>query len=90
MNQLLDFAQEHNLKIISIADLIAYRQNRERLIVRAEEFAIHTVAGDAHAVTYRTQFDSIEHLALDCVEVRRRINNLRRCFKILRLRCRFW
>jgi 3,4-dihydroxy 2-butanone 4-phosphate synthase/GTP cyclohydrolase II len=62
--QLLEFAAEHDLKIISIADLIAYRQTRENLVERMEEFEVMTSVGAAHAVTYRTRFDQTEHLAL--------------------------
>ena len=62
--ELLDFAREHRLKIISVADLIAHRQRREQLVERVSEFDIATVAGPARAIAYRTPFDELQHLAL--------------------------
>lgn len=62
--QLLDFAREHHLKIIGVADLIAHRQRREQLVERVSEFDIATEAGPAHAIAYRTPFDDLQHLAL--------------------------
>ena len=62
--QLLRFAKEHKLKIISIADLIAYRQQREQLVERINEFTVKTRIGEARAVTYTTNFEDVQHLAL--------------------------
>lgn len=62
--QLLAFAQEHNLKIITIADLIAYRQVREQLVERSYEFSITTRIGPAQAFAYKTKFEDAEHVAL--------------------------
>jgi 3,4-dihydroxy 2-butanone 4-phosphate synthase/GTP cyclohydrolase II len=64
MAQLLEFAREHRLKIISVADLIAYRQQREQLVLRVGEFEVLTEAGPARAIAYATPFDSLHHLAL--------------------------
>ena len=61
---LREFAAEHNLKIISIADLIAWRQRREQLVIRTREFAVDTPIGRARAYAYRTRFEDAEHLAL--------------------------
>jgi 3,4-dihydroxy 2-butanone 4-phosphate synthase/GTP cyclohydrolase II len=61
---ILVFAAEHNLKVISVADLIAYRQQRERLIERVREFPVTTPAGEARGYAYRTPFDEVQHLAL--------------------------
>ena len=58
------FALEHGLKIISIADLIAWRQRREQLVVRTREFQVDTPIGRAWAYAYRTRFEDAEHLAL--------------------------
>ena len=58
------FAAEHRLKIISIADLIAWRQRREQLVVRTREFEVNTSIGRAQAYAYRTKFEDAEHLAL--------------------------
>ncbi len=62
--QLVAFAKEHGLKIISIADLIAYRRAREKLVNRISEMAVETESGPAKAVSYATRFDSVQHLAL--------------------------
>ena len=62
--QLEDFAREHRLKLVSIADLIAYRQRRETLVRRLAQFEMATEAGPAKAFVYGTPFDSAEHLAL--------------------------
>ena len=43
--ELIPFAREHNLKLISIADLIAYRQRSEKLVERKGEFEIETDIG---------------------------------------------
>jgi 3,4-dihydroxy 2-butanone 4-phosphate synthase / GTP cyclohydrolase II len=62
--ELVGFAQEHELKIISIADLIAYRQRRENLVERVREFRLNTPIGIAQAFAYKTRFEDAEHLAL--------------------------
>lgn len=62
--ELLKFASENDLKIISIEDLIAWRQQREQLVDRVNEFQVHTRIGSAQAFAYRTKFEQAEHLAL--------------------------
>ncbi len=62
--ELLQFAEEHGLRIVSIADIIAYRQRRERLVERTAEFEIETEIGTAKGVSYSTPFDAVQHLAL--------------------------
>jgi 3,4-dihydroxy 2-butanone 4-phosphate synthase / GTP cyclohydrolase II len=62
--ELVDFAREHRLRIISVADLIAHRQRREQLVERVSAFDIATDAGPARALAYRTPFDDLQHLAL--------------------------
>ncbi|MDE0225045.1 MAG: 3,4-dihydroxy-2-butanone-4-phosphate synthase [Gammaproteobacteria bacterium] len=62
--ELMKFAREHGLKIISIADLIAFRQRREVLVERTHEFRVQTPIGWARAYAYRTKFEDAEHLAL--------------------------
>ena len=68
--QLFAFAARHGLKIITIADLIAYRQIRERLVERTREFQVNTRIGNAQALAYKTRFEDAEHLALVFGEVR--------------------
>jgi 3,4-dihydroxy 2-butanone 4-phosphate synthase/GTP cyclohydrolase II len=62
--ELVAFAQEHKLRMISIADLIAYRRTRERLVQRVSEFEVETEIGTAKAIAYATAFDPVQHLAL--------------------------
>jgi 3,4-dihydroxy 2-butanone 4-phosphate synthase/GTP cyclohydrolase II len=58
------FAREHGFKIISVADLIAYRQRRERLVEQTAKFDVETVIGKAKGFSYVTPFDQVEQLAL--------------------------
>jgi 3,4-dihydroxy 2-butanone 4-phosphate synthase/GTP cyclohydrolase II len=58
------FADEHKLKRVSVADLIAWRQRSEKLVERVAEFPVVTHAGPARAFAYRTPFDVTEHLAV--------------------------
>jgi 3,4-dihydroxy 2-butanone 4-phosphate synthase/GTP cyclohydrolase II len=59
------FSEVHNLKIITIADLVEYRMQTERLIHRAAETVLPTYyGGDFMAVAYINDVDSHEHLAL--------------------------
>ena len=62
--QVLAFAREHGLKIISVADLIAYRQSRERLVEQRAQFEVETVIGTARGYSYVTPFDAVQQLAL--------------------------
>jgi len=62
--QLQEFAATHKLKIITIADLISYRQRREQLVERTNEFRVRSKIGEAKAYAYRTKFEDAEHLAL--------------------------
>lgn len=62
--QVLAFAREHGLKIISVADLIAYRQRRERLVEQTAQFDVQTAIGMMKGYSYVTPFDQVEQLAL--------------------------
>jgi 3,4-dihydroxy 2-butanone 4-phosphate synthase / GTP cyclohydrolase II len=65
MPDLEKFAREHDLKIATIADLVAYRLRRDVLIHRVAEARIPTEnAGEFKAVVYTNDVDSYEHLAL--------------------------
>ncbi|MCE2436940.1 MAG: 3,4-dihydroxy-2-butanone-4-phosphate synthase [Pseudomonadales bacterium] len=72
LDELLEFAKERHLKIISIADLISWRQRRERLVERTHTFDVSTPYGLATAFAYRTKFEEAEHLALMFGKVDRR------------------
>jgi 3,4-dihydroxy 2-butanone 4-phosphate synthase / GTP cyclohydrolase II len=58
------FADEHKLRRVSVAELIAYRERSEKLVERVAEFAVATHAGPARGFAYRTPFDPTQHLAL--------------------------
>lgn len=62
--QVADFAEQHNLKRATIADLIAYRQVREKLIERVSSFMVDSPIGPLQGHAYRSPFDPIYHLAL--------------------------
>ena len=61
---LIEFAREHELKIVTVDDLIAYRLRKDTLIERASEDALRTAHGEFRAVTYRTLIDAKVHVAL--------------------------
>jgi 3,4-dihydroxy 2-butanone 4-phosphate synthase/GTP cyclohydrolase II len=57
------FAQQHGLKLISIADLIAYRQVRDKLVKRVGEFPVKSEIGTLSGYAYVTPFDAVQHMA---------------------------
>jgi len=61
--QVTDFAKQHRLKRMSVADLIAYRQAREKLVTRVAEFTVASEIGDLSGYAYVTPFDKVHHYA---------------------------
>jgi 3,4-dihydroxy 2-butanone 4-phosphate synthase / GTP cyclohydrolase II len=61
--QIAAFARAHKLKSISVADMIAYRQARERLVERIASFPVDTEIGQLTGHTYVTPFDPVHHFA---------------------------
>jgi len=61
---LREFADEHGLTLVSIADLVTYRRRTERLVRRIAEARLPTPHGTFRAVGYRSTVDATEHLAL--------------------------
>jgi 3,4-dihydroxy 2-butanone 4-phosphate synthase/GTP cyclohydrolase II len=61
--QLQAFAAEHDLQLITIADLIRYRRHREKLVRRVSEARIPTKYGDFTAYVYESLLDGVEHIA---------------------------
>jgi len=57
------FARQHGLKLISIADLIAYRQARDKLVKRLGEFPVKSDVGMLQGYAYGTPFDAVQHMA---------------------------
>ena len=62
--QLAEYAAQHGLYLISIADLIRYRLENERFVVREAEAKIPSEFGDFRAIGYRNILDGGEHVAL--------------------------
>ncbi len=62
--QVVKFAEKHKLKHVTIADMIAYRQAREKLIERVSSFTTDSPIGPLDVYAYRSPFDPIYHLAM--------------------------
>lgn len=62
--QLLEFAKEHDLKVISIKDMIAYRLQRESLISVGQTVDMPTEYGHFKLVPFRQTSSGLEHMAL--------------------------
>ncbi|TDL34843.1 bifunctional 3,4-dihydroxy-2-butanone-4-phosphate synthase/GTP cyclohydrolase II [Jeotgalibacillus sp. S-D1] len=62
--QLVEMAQKFDLKLITIQDLIAYRRNKEKLIVREVDVEMPTEYGEFRAVAYTEILTGQEHVAL--------------------------
>jgi len=68
--QVTAFAEEHGLKQVSVADLIAYRQRQETLVERIDSFEIDTPGGKAKAHTYKLPWEVMQHLAIVFGDIR--------------------
>jgi 3,4-dihydroxy 2-butanone 4-phosphate synthase/GTP cyclohydrolase II len=66
MPDLEKFAAKHGLKIVSIADLIAYRMSSgsELLVKKEVEVALPTVFGNFNIIVYSNEIDGLEHVVL--------------------------
>ena len=64
MEELIRVAQEHGLKLISIADLIEFRRHREHLIHQVADATIPTEYGEFKAVAYESNVDQRVHVAM--------------------------
>ncbi|MBL8220698.1 MAG: 3,4-dihydroxy-2-butanone-4-phosphate synthase [Bryobacterales bacterium] len=62
--QLIEFCKRHNLKMISVAELIRYRLLHERIIERRAEGVLRTTYGDFKTIAYSSSVDDEQHLAL--------------------------
>ena len=68
--QLEEFARQHNLKIISVAELVRYRMRKETLVRRAAETELRTVYGMFRAVAFENVVNGEVHLAMVLGNVR--------------------
>lgn len=64
MPQLVEIAKEHDLKIISIKDLIEYRLKQESLVEKGEEVDMPTEHGHFRLIPFRQKSNGLEHIAL--------------------------
>jgi 3,4-dihydroxy 2-butanone 4-phosphate synthase / GTP cyclohydrolase II len=58
------YCERHGLKMVTIADLIAYRRRNDRLVERVVSTRLPTAFGDFQAVGYRSLVDEKHHVAL--------------------------
>lgn len=68
--QVTAFAEKHQLKQVSVADLIAYRQRKETLVEMESSFTIETPFGPARAQTYSLPWDRMQHMAVIFGDIR--------------------
>lgn len=61
---LLEFRRKHSLKLITIRDLIRYRNEKEQLVQRAVDVKMPTDFGTFRAIAYTNEVDNKEHVAL--------------------------
>ncbi len=62
--ELESLATRHGMKVVSVAQIIAYRRLNEKLVRRVAEASLPTKFGDFKAVAYRSDIDPDEHVAL--------------------------
>jgi 3,4-dihydroxy 2-butanone 4-phosphate synthase/GTP cyclohydrolase II len=62
--ELMDFAKEHKMKIVTIQALIEYRMRRELLVRRAVSVKLPTELGVFTVVAYENDLDNLNHVAL--------------------------
>ena len=58
------FAKKHDLKIVTVADIIAYRMRNESFVHKEGETVLPTAFGEFKAIAFRNELDNGEHLAL--------------------------
>ena len=64
LDDVVGFARRHSLKLISVADLIAYRRKNDKLVEAVEEVDMPTDYGHFRLKMYRSRVTGLEHLAL--------------------------
>jgi 3,4-dihydroxy 2-butanone 4-phosphate synthase / GTP cyclohydrolase II len=67
---LIPYCERHGLKMITVADLVAYRRRHEKLVERVVDTKLPTAFGDFVAVGYRSLVDNKHHVALVKGEVK--------------------
>jgi len=67
--ELMEYIKVHDLKIITVADLIQYRMKKEQLVWRSAETVLPTQYGDFQLIAYDNNVDHKTHLALVMGEI---------------------
>jgi 3,4-dihydroxy 2-butanone 4-phosphate synthase / GTP cyclohydrolase II len=62
--ELVELAKQHNMKLITIKDLITYRNKTEQMVKREVEISLPTEFGDFKAIGFFNVLDNKEHVAL--------------------------
>ena len=62
--ELMDFAEKHKMKIVTVKDLIHFRMTKELHVKRLVEVNLPTDYGDFKAITYHSEMDPQNHVAL--------------------------
>ena len=70
LDDLIPYAEKHNLKIATIADLIAYRLKNDHVVEKVTSMPFNSSYGGPFTMTvYRSELDGTEHMALTCGDV---------------------
>jgi 3,4-dihydroxy 2-butanone 4-phosphate synthase/GTP cyclohydrolase II len=69
LDDLALYARKHDLKILTIRDLITYRMSNEKLVRRAADARMPTRVGEFRCVVYENQIDHVDHMALVMGEI---------------------
>jgi 3,4-dihydroxy 2-butanone 4-phosphate synthase/GTP cyclohydrolase II len=67
--RLREYAAKHDLKLITVKDLIAYRLRHEKLVARIAEFKLPTTFGEFRGIAYESKVDDIAHVAMVMGEI---------------------
>lgn len=68
--QVIEFAAEHNLHVVTVADLIAYRQRKETLVEHVGEMTVEASVGSAVAHSFQLPWEPMQHVAIVIGDIR--------------------
>ncbi len=68
---LLEFGKDHDLKIVTIKDLVSFRLRNEKLVHRSAVAKMPTKFGEFEAVVFENEIDHVDHMALVMGEIQR-------------------
>ena len=67
---LVEFGKEHDIKIVTIKDLVSYRLRNEQLVHRSAVAKMPTKFGDFEAIVFENEIDHVDHMALVIGEIK--------------------